>query len=352
MQSPSFYVESEDIGGARLHYRSKRTGFGYYVIGQLIQIAQQFYGLDLQVTILNDKDNGNGSSECHLIYDLRFDNTPYMKAQKARRNMIEHTDLTPVSCVYLFQLFPFHRLRPNHDHPGGRGEVQGAVRGRGDGRAERRDLLPHAQAKGGLHLGQRAINGLNTAFLSDYFCYSTRLDQKPSPVFSSIYILQKVVVELECLNSHFTKHPICDRRNSASTRNLLLKGQMRLIEEWDAIIYLCVPLLSNLQEMQEVGLYLTDLCLHDSSREIVLAGWQHGARLEISYEKVRERSRKLEQNLKKADEWKQKGDDLLYSMIPKAVALRLRNGEDAIETCEVSSHSSSLLLNLHFSDRS
>lgn len=25
----------------------------------------------------------------------------------ARRNMIEHTDLEPVSCVYLFQLFPF-----------------------------------------------------------------------------------------------------------------------------------------------------------------------------------------------------------------------------------------------------
>ncbi|GFT55793.1 soluble guanylate cyclase 89Db [Nephila pilipes] len=71
MQSPSFYVESEDIGGARLHYRSKRTGFGYYVIGQLIQIAQQFYGLDLQVTILKDDQDINGSSECHLIYDLR-----------------------------------------------------------------------------------------------------------------------------------------------------------------------------------------------------------------------------------------------------------------------------------------
>ncbi|GFY74254.1 soluble guanylate cyclase 89Da [Trichonephila inaurata madagascariensis] len=70
MQSPSFYVESEDIGGARLHYRSKRTGFGYYVIGQLIQIAQQFYGLDLQVTLLKDDEDLNGS-ECHLIYDLR-----------------------------------------------------------------------------------------------------------------------------------------------------------------------------------------------------------------------------------------------------------------------------------------
>ncbi|GIY74025.1 soluble guanylate cyclase 89Da [Caerostris darwini] len=304
MQSPSFYVESEDIGGARLHYRSKRTGFGYYVIGQLIQIAQQFYGLDLQVTILNDKDNGNGSSECHLIYDLRFDNTPYMKAQKARRNMIEHTDLTPVSCVYLFQLFPFSIA------------------------FDRTMTIREVGEKSRELFGGEEMVGLN---VETFF-----LMHRPRVAFTwdNIYILQKVVVELECLNSHFTKHPICDRRNSASTRNLLLKGQMRLIEEWDAIIYLCVPLLSNLQEMQEVGLYLTDLCLHDSSREIVLAGWQHGARLEISYEKQEERSRKLEQNLKKADEWKQKGDDLLYSMIPKAVALRLRNGEDAIETCE------------------
>ena len=50
-----------------------------------------------------------------MTYDLpflfcflyRFDNTPYQEAQLARRNMIEHTDLEPVSCVYLFQLFPF-----------------------------------------------------------------------------------------------------------------------------------------------------------------------------------------------------------------------------------------------------
>ncbi|GFY48133.1 soluble guanylate cyclase 88E [Trichonephila inaurata madagascariensis] len=218
--------------------------------------------------------------------------------------MIEHTDLVPVSCVYLFQLFPFSIA------------------------FDRTMTIREVGEKSRELFGGEEMVGLpvETFFLM----------HRPRVAFTwdNIYILQKVVVELECLNSHFAKHTICDRRNSASTRNLLLKGQMRLIEEWDAIIYLCVPLLSNLQEMQEVGLYLTDLCLHDSSREIVLAGWQHGARLEISYEKQEERSKKLEQNLKKADEWKQKGDDLLYSMIPKAVALRLRNGEDAIETCE------------------
>lgn len=71
MQSPSFYVEEEDIGGAKLHYRSKRSGFGYYVIGQLVQIAKTFYDLDLEVTILKDEEDDNGSPGCHLIYDLR-----------------------------------------------------------------------------------------------------------------------------------------------------------------------------------------------------------------------------------------------------------------------------------------
>ena len=35
MLSPSFYVEKEDKHGCLLHYRSKRTGFTHYVIGQL-----------------------------------------------------------------------------------------------------------------------------------------------------------------------------------------------------------------------------------------------------------------------------------------------------------------------------
>lgn len=35
------------------------------------------------------------------------------------------------------------------------------------------------------------------------------------------------------------------------------------------------------------------------------------------------------------DEWKRKGDELLYSMIPQTVADRLRQGESPMSTCEV-----------------
>lgn len=44
--------------------------------------------------------------------------------------------------------------------------------------------------------------------------------------------------------------------------------------------------LSGLDELQMAGLYLEDLCIHDMTRDIVLAEWQHGANLEVSYREV------------------------------------------------------------------
>lgn len=43
----------------------------------------------------------------------------------------------------------------------------------------------------------------------------------------------------------------------------------------------------------------------------------------------------LQEIIKKLDEEKKRGDSLLYAMIPKAVADRLRKGITALETCQV-----------------
>ncbi len=43
----------------------------------------------------------------------------------------------------------------------------------------------------------------------------------------------------------------------------------------------------------------------------------------------------LEDSMRKLDEEMQKTDKLLYSMIPKTVANRLRKGDLAVNTCEV-----------------
>lgn len=46
----------------------------------------------------------------------------------------------------------------------------------------------------------------------------------------------------------------------------------------------------------------------------------------------------LQEIIKKLDEEKKRGDSLLYAMIPKAVADRLRKGITALETCQVHTH--------------
>lgn len=52
------------------------------------------------------------------------------------------------------------------------------------------------------------------------------------------------------------------------------------------------------------------------------------------FEKEEQRSDELETSLKLADSWKRQGDELLYSMIPRPIAERLRGGQNTMDTCQ------------------
>lgn len=58
-------------------------------------------------------------------------------------------------------------------------------------------------------------------------------------------------------------------------------------------------------------------------------------RLEMMFERAEQRSEELEMSYALLDRWKNKTDELLYSMIPKTVADRLRAGATPMSTCEV-----------------
>ncbi|KAI4457321.1 guanylate cyclase soluble subunit beta-2 [Holotrichia oblita] len=122
--------------------------------------------------------------------------------------------------------------------------------------------------------------------------------------------------------------------NTHGLKNILLRGQMRYIKEINLIIFLCSPLINDIDELPELGLYLNDLNPHGLSKEMVLAGWQHNSKLEFMFDKAEQRAQELESNYELLDEWKCKGDDLLYSMIPRTVADRLRTGCSSVSTCE------------------
>lgn len=56
--------------------------------------------------------------------------------------------------------------------------------------------------------------------------------------------------------------------------------------------------------------------------------------MELVFEKEEERSDELETSLELADSWKRQGDELLYSMIPRPIAERLRSGLNTLDTCQ------------------
>jgi guanylate cyclase len=91
---------------------------------------------------------------------------------------------------------------------------------------------------------------------------------------------------------------------------------------------------NDINELPDQGIYLNDLNPHGLGKEMVLAGWQHNSKLGLVFDKAEQRATELENNHNLLDQWKCRGDDLLYSMIPKSVADRLRTGKSPLSTCE------------------
>ncbi|XP_043540944.1 soluble guanylate cyclase 88E-like, partial [Chiloscyllium plagiosum] len=92
--------------------------------------------------------------------------------------------------------------------------------------------------------------------------------------------------------------------------------------------------MESLGAMFKTGLYINDLSMHDSSRDLVLAGTQQSEELKRALIQEQKKSSKLEESMKMLDYEMKKTDDLLYRMIPKPVAKSLRKGLPSVNTCE------------------
>lgn len=113
LKAPSFFCTDETENGMKLHYRSKRQGFLYYVMGQVKEVGRVFYNQDVEMEVLFthcDQNTGEGS---YVIYQLSFDNRAYIASRKRpKRNSVlstgsEHDNLKIQMDVF-YEVFPFH----------------------------------------------------------------------------------------------------------------------------------------------------------------------------------------------------------------------------------------------------
>ena len=113
LQSPSFECEEETCDGLTLHYRSRRYGFKYYVIGQVKDVATRYFNMNVNVKVLNEGDETSDSrgQRSHVVYRVIFDNTIFMPVQSEQRFLRQKQQL-PLDLV--FKISPFSFLIDNN----------------------------------------------------------------------------------------------------------------------------------------------------------------------------------------------------------------------------------------------
>ncbi|XP_068624061.1 soluble guanylate cyclase 89Db-like [Battus philenor] len=300
MRSPSMQLTRAHINGAELVYSSGRTGYTHYLMGQLYEIAEDIFSLKLKATVVKESMEGNYYV---AVLRLEFDNSDYVQSLMLRKSLPCLLPAVPASL--LLQLFPFGVLLDR----------------------KMRILLA----------GEKLVaawGGPSHRIMKSPVSEILRL-RKPKISFTwdKVVCMQTMLFELE-LMSWKTRCLNDTRRGSHGTRSILLKGPIYLLEEIDALIFLCSPIFNDLDELRQAGLYLADLNGHGLSKEMLLHGWQHLSRLELLFEKAESRSLSLEKSCRLLDQWKKRGDQLLYSMIPKGIADHLRSGKDPMGACQ------------------
>nr|CAD7602785.1 unnamed protein product [Timema genevievae] len=288
------------------------------------KIAEELYNTQLAITVLEENTSAPGSRKVLVKFRLDFDNREFVFSKTASKSNLERLELPPVSCSVLMKMFPFGLVYNKDMKVLAVGEKLLQVYGDPDAILGRpiTDNFKLRRPRGVPFTWKNTLDLRCVLFELEVVRVRPEEEELPStPVLEG----SSGVVEL----------PNLDRRGSQGTRCILLKGQMTFVKDINCIIFLCSPIVNNLDELSNMGLFLNDLNLHGLSREMVLAGWHHCSRLELMFEKAEQRSMELEHSYSLLDCWKRRGDELLYSMIPKSVADRLRTGENPMSTCQV-----------------
>ncbi|XP_041098969.1 soluble guanylate cyclase 88E-like [Polyodon spathula] len=375
VQPPSFCVEEECETSLTLHYRSTRKGFTQFVKGQLSQVGRQFYSTDIEVEILSKEET---EKMTYVVYKMNFDNAAFKHRMPQQKTAPGYEKL-PMKRAIFFDMFPFsvifRRDMTMYRIGDGLKEVFSDLQGKKFNEeftlvrpmlefsweniythlnnvfellskavveSKQKTNLPKLNKKEGEEGEEKeesekpkkeerepkAMEEVKSAD-QEYSSAASQYNSSTNSGAEDIELLAFQTVTGKCSETIFE-----DMREPPK-KPLHLKGQMKYVPQWDSLIFLGTPIIETVEDMIKMGVYVNDLNLHDSSRELILAGTQQSAELQLALDQEQQKYAQLQEIIKKLDEEKKRGDSLLYAMIPRAVADRLRKGITALETCQV-----------------
>ena len=119
-------------------------------------------------------------------------------------------------------------------------------------------------------------------------------------------------------------HPI-KGKGEGRKGELCLRGQINYISESDRFLFLGSPSVQSIRELSMQSLFLSDIPLNDSTRDLLLLNEQLMAEQELA-KKLENTTLSLEEICREMEAEKQLSDNLVYSILPNSVAQHLRSG--------------------------
>ncbi|KAI2562621.1 guanylate cyclase 1 soluble subunit alpha 2 [Homo sapiens] len=312
LESPSFLCKELPEGTLMLHYFHPHHIVGFAMLGMIKAAGKKIYRLDVEVEqVANEKlcsDVSNpGNCSCLTFLIKECENTNIMK------NLPQGTSQVPadlrISINTFCRAFPFHLMF----------DPSMSVLQLGEGlrkqlRCDTHKVLkfedcfeivsPKVNAT-----FERVLLRLSTPFV---------IRTKPEASGSENKDKSKHVTE-----GHLTQLSVAGFN---SLEVMEVKGQMIHVPESNSILFLGSPCVDKLDELMGRGLHLSDIPIHDATRDVILVGEQAKAQ-----DGLKKRMDKLKATLERThqalEEEKKKTVDLLYSIFPGDVAQQLWQGQ-------------------------
>ena len=317
MEAPSFRCTETSDGTLLLHYYSKRQGLEHIVIGLVKAVAKDMLNTEVVVNVQQSRSDGcdhvvfaimetgckhGGHSKLGLqTFDLNT-LTDKRESHLEESEKVVKRPRREINLLSFCKAFPFHLMFDRK--------------------------LSVTQA------GVAMTRVLNKSFTIPFFFKEAFELTRPRMEFTFEAVLSHINTVFIATVKQPALRMSADTLSKAVTNSysqgphnaipvLRLKGQMIYVPKSDCILFLCSPRVSSVGFLKQLGIFYSDIPVHDATRDLIFMSHARRAEREL-VERLEETSNDLRKLESKLTENKRQTDELLHSILPKEVAAKLR----------------------------
>ncbi|CAH1777166.1 unnamed protein product [Owenia fusiformis] len=291
-QLPSFCC-TERVNGLLFQYFTSKIGMGPFIKGIIQQVANDMY--DITVNII-DRSEEYKHMGCYAYLIVQTSDSNPVNCLFSGRGRLPKNVNSRIGVVTFCKTFPFNIMFDQNLR-----------------------ILQLGSA-----LMKIVASEINTKGLQ----------------FQTYFLVTKPLVKLTFnsflskSNSDFTVQvkQSSSRKDGSLSQNMELTGQMVHASESNAMLFLGSPSVEKLDELIGKGIYLSDIPIHDATRDLILVGEQTKAQ-----DGLKKRMESLKKDIEIAtaavETEKQKNVELLNMVFPRDIAKKLWRGEQVEPKC-------------------